>query len=88
MRSKIGAGIVSGLIAGVFFGMMMQMMTAPTPEGKEIPTMRMVAMVVRSQSIVVGWVYHLVGHLVFGLILGAAFVWLTRPTRVAVPGNA
>ena len=157
MRSKVGAGIVGGLIAGVVFGMMMQMMTAPTPEGKEMPMMQMVAMVVRSQSMFVGWIYHLfnsavigaifgwvlgnragsygpglgwgaaygifwwvlgaqilmpiflgmspfasimmppmrmvalgslVGHLVFGLILGAAFVWLSRPTGVTVPRSA
>src|SRR5918994_7572145 len=154
MRSKVGAGAVGGLIAGVVFGMMMQMMTAPTPDGKEMPMMQMVAMVVRSESIAVGWLYHLfnsavigaifgwalgnrvvsygaglgwgaaygvfwwmlgaqilmpiflgmppfasimmppmrmvaigslVGHLVFGLILGAAFVWLSRPSGVAGP---
>ena len=157
MRSKVGAGIVGGLLAGVVFGMMMQMMTAPTPDGKEVPMMQMVAMVVRSQSIVVGWIYHLfnsavigaifswalgnragsyeaglgwgaaygifwwllgaqilmpiflsmppfasimmppmrmvaigslIGHLIFGLILGAAFVWLSRPAGVAVPRSA
>jgi hypothetical protein len=157
MRSKVGAGIVGGLIAGVVFGMMMQMMTAPTPDGKEMPMMQMVAMVVGSQSMVVGWLYHLfnsaiigaifgwalgnragsygaglgwgaaygvfwwllgaqilmpiflgmppfasimmppmrmvaigslVGHLVFGLILGAAFVWLSRPTGLPVPRSA
>jgi hypothetical protein len=137
--------------------MMMQMMTAPTPDGKEMPMMQMVAMVVRSQSMAVGCAYHLfnsavigaifgwalgnrigsygaglslgavygifwwllgaqilmpvflgmppfasimmlpmrmvaigslVGHLIFGLILGAAFVWLSRPTGVAVPRSA
>jgi hypothetical protein len=157
MRSKVGAGVVGGLIGGVVFGMMMQMMTAPTPEGKEMPMMQMVAMVVRSESMVLGWAYHLfnsavigaifgwvlgkradsygaglgwgaaygifwwvlgaqilmpvflgmppfasimmppmrmvavgslVGHLIFGLILGAAFVWLSRPTGVAVPRSA
>jgi hypothetical protein len=157
MRSKVGAGIVGGLIAGVVFGMMMQMMTAPTPDGKQMPMMQMVAMVVGSQSMLVGWVYHLfnsaiigtifgwvlgnragsygaglgwgaaygifwwllgaqilmpvflgmppfasimmapmrmvaigslVGHLVFGLILGAAFVWLSRPTGLPVPRSA
>jgi hypothetical protein len=154
MHSKVGAGVVGGLIAGVVFGMMMQMMTAPTPDGKEMPMMQMVAMVVRSQSMAVGWAYHLfnsaiigaifgwalgnrassygaglgwgaaygifwwilgaqilmpiflgmppfasimmppmrmvaigslIGHLIFGLILGAAFVWLSRPAGVAVP---
>ena len=157
MRSKIGAGVLSGLIGGFVFGMMMQMMTAPTPDGKEMPMMQMVAMVVRSQSMVVGWVYHLfnsavigaifgwvlgsrsnsygaglgwgagygvfwwllgaqilmpiflgmppfasimmppmrmvavgslVGHVIFGLILGGTFVWLSRPTGMTVARSA
>jgi hypothetical protein len=32
MRSDIGSGIVAGLAGGVFFGIMMQMMSAPTPK--------------------------------------------------------
>ncbi len=53
----------------------MQLMKAPTPEGGSMSMMAMVAMVVRSQSIVVGWIYHLfnsalIGGL-FGLLLGS-----------------
>ncbi len=70
MRSKIGAGVVAGLIAGVVFGMMMQMMTAPTPQGGQMPMMQMVAMVVRSDSIAVGWLYHLFNSAVIGAIFG------------------
>ena len=157
MRSKIGAGIIAGLVAGVVFGMMMQMMNAPTPDGKQIPMIQMVAMVVGSKSIMVGWLYHLfnsavigaifgwvlggraetygaglgwgalygifwwilgaqilmpvllgmplfasvmmppmrmvaagsfVGHIIFGLILGAVFVWLHRPAAVKVASSA
>ena len=72
MRSKIGAGIVAGLIAGVVFGVMMQMMTAPTPNGGKMPMMAMVAKVVRSDSIAVGWVYHLFNS----AVIGAMFGWL------------
>jgi len=54
MRSDIGSGIVAGLIGGVFFGIMMQMMNAPTPQGGEMPMMAMVAMVVRSNNTLVG----------------------------------
>ncbi|MGQ0701941.1 MAG: hypothetical protein ACT4PM_02260 [Gemmatimonadales bacterium] len=75
MQSRIGAGVVGGLIGGVVFGMMMQMMKAPTPEGMEVPMMMMVAKVVRSDSVVVGWLYHLFNSAVigglFGLILGS-----------------
>jgi hypothetical protein len=54
MQSKIGSGIIGGLISGVVFGLMMQMMSAPTPQGGEMPMMAMVAKVVRSESMVVG----------------------------------
>jgi hypothetical protein len=70
----MGAGIVAGLLAGVLFGMMMQMMTAPAENGMRMPMMAMVAKVVRSDSLVVGWLYHLFNSAVigalFGLILG------------------
>jgi hypothetical protein len=72
MRTKITAGIIAGLIAGVVFGIMMQMMTAPTPEGGEAPMMKMVANVVRSDSIAVGWLYHLFNS----AVIGALFGWL------------
>lgn len=70
MRSKVGAGIVAGLIAGTLFGMMMQMMTAPTPDGGRMPMMAMVAMVVRSDNMAVGWIYHLFNSAVIGAIFG------------------
>ncbi|MBA4185083.1 MAG: hypothetical protein H0X49_13925 [Acidobacteria bacterium] len=66
MRSRIVVGIVAGLIGGVVFGMMMQMMAAP--DGK--PMMAMVAQVVRSESFVVGWLYHLFNSAVIGGIFG------------------
>ncbi|MBW3660618.1 MAG: hypothetical protein KY397_03175 [Gemmatimonadetes bacterium] len=70
MQSKIGAGIVAGLVGGVVFGIMMTMMMAPTPEGGEMPMMAMVANVVRSDSLAVGWVYHLFNSAVIGAIFG------------------
>lgn len=66
MRSRITAGVVAGLIAGVVFGMLMQMMSAP--DGK--PMMAMVAQVVRSESLAVGWLYHLFNSAVIGGIFG------------------
>ena len=59
MRNEIANGIVAGLTGGIIFGIMMQMMTAPTPEGGQMPMMAMVAKVVRSDSVAVGWLYHL-----------------------------
>ncbi len=71
MNSKIAAGVTGGLAAGTVFGMMMQMMNAPTPDGKEMTMMSMVAMIVGSTSVVVGWLYHLFNSAVIGSIFGA-----------------
>ena len=88
MRSKIGAGIVAGLIAGVEFGVMMHLITTPMPMGGRMPMMTMMANVVRSDSLVAGWIYLLVNSVVmgglFGIVLGdrarrigGALVWGT-----------
>jgi hypothetical protein len=70
MRSKIGAGVVAGLLAGLGFGIMMQMMTTPMPMGGRMPMMAMVAQVVRSDSITVGWMFLLLNGVVMGGIFG------------------
>lgn len=72
MHSDINNGIVAGLVGGVAFGIMMQMMSAPTPEGEQMPMMAMVAKVARSDSMAVGWVYHLFNS----AVIGAVFGWL------------
>jgi hypothetical protein len=69
MPSRIGVSVVAGLIAGVVFGMMMQMMTAPTPDGARMPMMAMIGQIVGSPTSAVGW-------LIYGVVLGGAFVWL------------
>ena len=72
MGSRIAAGAIAGLTAGVPFGLMMQMMSAPTPDGGQMPMMAMVAMVVGSGSIAVGWLYHLFNS----VVIGALFAWV------------
>ena len=71
-RSRVVAGALAGLLAGAVFGIMMQMMSAPTPQRGRMPMMAMVAMVVRSQSLAVGWLYHLFNS----VVIGALFGWL------------
>jgi hypothetical protein len=61
---------------------MMQMMTAPTPDGGRMPMMAMVAMVVSSTSIAVGWLYHLFNSAVIGGVFAA-----TLGTRVRSLGS-
>jgi hypothetical protein len=73
MQARIVAGVVAGLGAGLFFGLMMQMMEAPTPEGARVPMMAMVAKVVRSESVAIGWVYHLFNSAVIGALFGWIF---------------
>lgn len=70
MSSRIVAGIVGGLIAGVVFGMMMQTMTAPTPDGSQMPMINMVGMIVGSPTAAAGWLYHLFNSAVIGALFG------------------
>jgi hypothetical protein len=74
MRSKIGAGIIAGLLAGAAFGVMMHGIFTPSPMGGQMSMMAMMARVVRSDDIVAGWIYLLVNSVVmggvFGLVLG------------------
>ena len=57
--SSVTGGAIGGLVGGVVFGMMMQMMGM-------IP---MVAMLVGSESVVVGWGVHLSISLLFGVVV-------------------
>lgn len=70
MRRNLPAGIIAGLIAGVGFGILMTIMHAPTPDGGSMPMMAMVAMVLKSKSLAVGWIYHLFNSAVIGGLFG------------------
>lgn len=74
MYFRVAASTGAGLIAGVVFGLMMHMMTAPTPEGGQMSVMAMIGQIVGSPSVAVGWVYHLFNSAIigamFGLLLG------------------
>jgi len=82
MQSRLLSGGLAGLMAGVVFGVMMQMMNVPTPQGGQMPMMAMVAMVVGSSSPAVGWIYHLFNSVVIGAIFG----WLIG-NRALSAGN-
>ena len=73
MKSRIAAGALAGILGGIVFGVLMQVVTAPTPDGGRMPMMAMVAMVVGSQSLFVGWVYHLFNSAVIGALFGVVF---------------
>jgi uncharacterized membrane protein YagU involved in acid resistance len=67
---RILTGAVAGILGGIVFGIMMQIMTAPTPDSVRMPMMATVAMVVGSTSIVMGWAYHLFNSAVIGALFG------------------
>ena len=75
MQSRIAASIVAGVIAGLAFGVMMHMMTAPTPDGGRMPVIAMVGQIIGSPSVTIGWLYHLFNSAVIGAIFG----WLLAP---------
>lgn len=75
--TRLAPGAVGGLAGGLVFGIMMQMMGM-------IP---MVAMLVGSESVVLGWVVHLV----ISAVIGAGFTlvlsrFTSRPTTAALAG--
>lgn len=80
MQARALAGAGAGLLGGLVFGMMMQMMSAPTPDGGQMPMMAMVAMVVKSESIAVGWLYHLFNSAVIGAMFGVVLGERIRST--------
>jgi hypothetical protein len=82
--ARISAGVLAGLAAGLVFGVMMTVMTAPTPQETRVPMMVMVAQVVGSQSLLVGWIYHLFNSAVIGAIFGVLIGSMrTTPTTTA-----
>lgn len=73
---SVTGGAIGGLVGGVVFGIMMQMMGM-------IP---MVAMLVGSESVAVGWGVHLAISVVFGVAFGFAVQQIARnwaPTLAA-----
>lgn len=64
---SIGAGAAAGLIGGAMFGMMMTVMGM----------MEMVAGLVESSSVAVGWLVHLVISAIFGALYAVALGQLT-----------
>ena len=88
MSAKITRGAVAGLVGGILFGVMMQIMNAPTPEGGSVPMMAMVAMVVRSTNAAVGWIYHLFNSAVIGILFAAFLGSRVRGTGAGVAWGA
>ncbi|MCA1562117.1 MAG: hypothetical protein LC753_04315 [Acidobacteria bacterium] len=82
MRTSFGASIVAGVAAGVIFGLMMQVMTVPAPDGSRMPVIAMVGQIVGSPTVAMGWLFHLFNS----AVIGALFGWLIGP-RVSGHGS-
>lgn len=63
LPSRITAGVAGGLVGGIMFGILMQM----------TDMIGMVAMLVNSTSIAVGWLVHLFNSALFGAIFAVVF---------------
>jgi hypothetical protein len=72
MTGRLGASVIGGLMAGVVFGLLMQMMLAPALDGGRMTVLAMVGQIVGSPTLLAGWVSHLVNS----AIIGALFGWL------------
>jgi hypothetical protein len=88
MRPRVIDGAIAGVAGGIVFGLMMQLMSAPTPDGQSMPMMSMVAMVVRSKSLAVGWLYHLFNSAVIGGLFGLLFDARVRSTATGLGWGA
>ncbi|HET6361478.1 MAG TPA: hypothetical protein VFH11_05415 [Gemmatimonadota bacterium] len=92
MRSKLGAGILAGILAALPYGLIMSIATAPMGE----PMILMVAHIVRSDSLAVAWILLLLGGAVMGAFFGVLFgsraaglrAWLVRGPSTARPGGS
>ncbi|WP_270179723.1 hypothetical protein [Alkalihalobacillus sp. CinArs1] len=71
---SLKASLVGGIVAGIIFGLLMQMM------GR----MGMVAGLMGSESIAVGWIVHMAISIVFALGFGAAAVFTSKTYLLGV----
>lgn len=94
MRSKLGAGILAGILAALPYGLIMSIVTSPmdmrSPEsmtmggsmamGDREPMIMMVAHMVRSDSLGVAWIVLLLGGALMGGLFGVLLG--NRPARL------
>jgi uncharacterized membrane protein YagU involved in acid resistance len=98
MPSYLSAGVVAGLIGGIIFGMGMQMMTAPTPDGGHMAMIDMVGQVpimndptgnlAGTNPATVGWIYHLINSAIIGAIFGLRIKSGVRSTATGLGWGA
>lgn len=88
MRSKIGSGIVAGLLAAAVFGVLMHAISVPAGMGGRMPMIRMMASVVRSDRLLAGWAYVLASGAVMGAVFALVLGDRARSMRRALAWGA
>lgn len=85
MRSRIGAGAVAGLPAGVIAASALSVMGVTSAEGGIIRVVTLVAQIVQSDSFLVGWLVQLVVGVVMGVLFGGLLA-VMGPDPESAPG--
>lgn len=70
--SHPAAGAIAGLVSGLVYGAAIQGVAMPMPMGEPQPMMEMVAQVLRSDDVLVGWLLLLATSIVAGTLFGTA----------------
>jgi hypothetical protein len=83
MRSRIVAGAVAGLVAAIAAAAVLSIEAIPSPAGKTMRIISLMAQSVRSDSTMVAWLALLVAGMVIGALFGGVFA-----TRAVDLGSA
>jgi hypothetical protein len=71
MRSNARIGALAGLITGVVFGILLQLIAFRTPAGSRVFLMEVINATSGPASFVISWAFHLFDSIVMGAIFGA-----------------
>lgn len=74
MKRYVVNGVIGGVIGGILFGLFMQMMGM----------IGMIAGMVGSESLVVGWIVHLIISVIFGVTFALAHLVISNVWTLAV----
>jgi len=74
MKRYVVNGVIGGVIGGILFGLFMQMMGM----------IGMIASLVGSESLVVGWIVHLIISVIFGVTFALAHLVISNVWTLAV----
>ena len=74
MEKRIGAGLVTGLIAGIVFTLVALFLKTRLPDGEQTSMLVVAAEALHSHGWVAGWI----ASLIYTAIIGGVFGWLVK----------